>query len=171
MLYLLFSIVMVVTDKLLLKKYFFLANGTDPDFDTWYQVTGFVSMFTYFILSLRYYSLYKKLIVQLVSYAEVVMYRWVRNFLMAFLIMLLVRVTFFILGEFFNLWYGDIWWYFMVFALIFYYIAITGYANSVETRYPSGPTSSVTSPPCCSSKEGRESMKTSIQKMRMSSIL
>ena len=93
-------------------------------------------MFTYFILSLRYYSLYKKLIVQLVSYAEVVMYRWVRNFLMAFLIMLLVRVTFFILGEFLNLWYGDIWWYFMVFALIFYYIAITGYANSVETRVP-----------------------------------
>ena len=135
-LYLLFSIVMVVTDKLVFKKYFFLANGTDPDFDTWYQVTGFVSMFTYFILSLRYYSLYKKLIVQLVSYAEVVMYRWVRNFLMAFLIMLLVRVTFFILGEFFNLWYGDIWWYFMVFALIFYYIAITGYANSVETRVP-----------------------------------
>ena len=56
----------------------------------------------------RYYSLYKKLIVQLVSYAEVVMYRWVRNFLMAFLIMLVVRVTFFILGEFLNLWYGDI---------------------------------------------------------------
>ena len=45
-----------------------------------------------------------------------------------------MRVTFFILGEFFNLWYGDIWWYFMVFALIFYYIAITGYANSVETQ-------------------------------------
>ncbi|HRG82867.1 MAG TPA: hypothetical protein PLO99_10140, partial [Chitinophagaceae bacterium] len=61
LLYLLFSIVMVVTDKLVLKKYFFLASGTDPDFDTWYQVTGFLSMLTYFVLSLRYYNLYKKL--------------------------------------------------------------------------------------------------------------
>lgn len=135
-LYLLFSMVMLVTDKMILKKYFFLASGTDPDFDNWYQLTGYLSMLTYFILSLRYYQLYKKLIVQLVSYAELVMYRWVRNFLMAFLIMLFVRLIFFILGEFLNLWYGDLWWYFMFFALIFYYIAITGYANSVETKMP-----------------------------------
>lgn len=133
-LYLLFCITMVVTDKLVLKKYFFLAGGTDPDFDTWYQVTGFISMLFYFLLSLRYYQLYKKLIVQVVSYAETVMYRWIRNFLLAFLIMLLVRLVFFILGEFLSLWYADVWWYFMAFAIFFYYIAITGYANSVETK-------------------------------------
>ena len=125
---------MVVTDKLVLKRYFFLASGTDPDFDTWYQVTGFISMLFYFLLSLRYYQMYKNLIVQLVSYAETVMFRWVRNFLLAFLIMLLVRLIFFVLGEFLSLWYADVWWYFMAFAIFFYYIAITGYANSVETK-------------------------------------
>lgn len=30
--------------------------------------------------------------------------------------------------------YWDTWWYFFVFAILFYYIAITGYANSVETK-------------------------------------
>ena len=133
-LYLLFSIIMVVTDKLVLKKYYFLANGQDPDFDTWYQLTGFASMLFYFFLSLRYYNLYKKLIVQVVSYAELVSFRWVRNFLVAFLIMLFVKIVFFILGEITDMSYWDTWWYFLVFAILFYYIAISGYANSVETK-------------------------------------
>ncbi len=133
-LYLLFCVVMVVTDKLVLKKYYFLANGADPDFDTWYQLTGFASMLFYFFLSLRYYSLYKKLIVQVVSYADGVFFRWIWNFLVAFLIMLCVRVIFFILGEIMELKYWDVWWYFLAFAILFYYIAISGYANSIETK-------------------------------------
>jgi len=133
-LYLLFSIIMVVTDKLVLKKYYFLAGGQDPDFDTWYQLTGFASMLFYFFLSLRYYNLYKKLILQVVSYAELVSFRWVRNFLVAFLIMLFIKIVFFILGEITDMSYWDTWWYFFVFAILFYYIAITGYANSVETK-------------------------------------
>lgn len=134
LLYLLFCVVMVVTDKLLLKKYFFLATGADPDFDTWYQLTGFASMLLYFFLSLRYYNLYKKLIVQVISYADMVFFGWVRNFLVAFLIMLCVKVVFFILGEITDMSYWDTWWYFLVFAILFYYIAITGYANSIETK-------------------------------------
>lgn len=133
-LYLLFSVVMVVTDKLVLKKYFFLANGADPDFDAWYQVTGFISMLLYFFLSLRYYNLYKKLMVQVISYADVVMFRWVRNFLLAFLLMLIVRFGFYVTELFIPESYINSWWYFFVFAIIFYYIAITGYANSVETK-------------------------------------
>jgi AraC-like DNA-binding protein len=133
-LYFLFCIVMVVTDKLVLKEYYFLANGLDPDFDGWYQVSGFLSMLVYFLLSIRYYSVYKKLIVQVVSYADVVMFRWVRNFLVAFLLMLLVRLVLYISSFFVENNYWDTWWYFLVFAIIFYYIAITGYANSIETK-------------------------------------
>lgn len=132
--YLLFCVVMVVTDKLVLKKYYFLANGRDPDFDIWYQLTGFTSMLFYFLLSLRYYNLYKKLIVQVVSYADAVFFRWIRSFLVAFLIMLCVRIIFFILGEIIDMRYWDTWWYFLAFAVLFYYIAISGYANSIETK-------------------------------------
>jgi AraC-like DNA-binding protein len=133
-LYLLFCVVVVVTDKLVLKKYFFLANGEDPDFDAWYQFTGFVSMLVYFILSLRYYSMYKKLVLQAISYADGVQFRWIRNFLLAFLIMLSIRLLFFIVNFFTEMWYADTWWYFLAFAILFYYIAISGYANSVETK-------------------------------------
>ncbi len=134
MLYLVFTLVVVVTDKLILKKYFFLANGEDPDFDTWYQLTGFLSMLIYFFVSLRYYNIYKKIIVQAISYANKVMFRWIRNFLLAFLLMLVVRVVFYILDLFVDRSYGDTWWYFLMFAIIFYYIAITGYGNSVEAK-------------------------------------
>ncbi len=138
-LYLLFCIVMVVTDKLALKKYYFLANGQDPEFDAWYQYTGFISMFIYFLFSLRYYNLYKKLMEQVVSYADVVLFKWVRNFLYAFLVMLIIKLLFYT-GSFFPFfkkmrYYGP-WWEYFSFAIIYYYIAITGHANSIETKVP-----------------------------------
>ena len=40
-LYILYSIVMAVTDKLVLNRYYFLADESDRDFDSWYQWTGF----------------------------------------------------------------------------------------------------------------------------------
>lgn len=135
-LYLLYSLVIVVTDKIILKKYYFLADGADRDFDQWYQYAGWVSMVFYFALSIRYYLLYKKLMVQVISYADVVMFKWVKNFLMAFLLMQLLQVAFFLLALPFPklTTYVGTWWYFFAFALIFYYIAITGYSNSVETK-------------------------------------
>lgn len=136
LLYLLFSAVMVITDKLVLQDYYFLASGADPDFDTWYQLSGFVSMIIYFLLSLRYYQLYRKLMMQVISYADHVLFRWVRNFLVAFLVMLALRLLFFVLGELMDFAYKGFWWYFLLFGISFYYIAITGYANSIETKVP-----------------------------------
>jgi AraC-like DNA-binding protein len=139
LLYLLLSVVMVVTDKLVLKKYYFLASGQDPEFDAWYQYTGFVSMFLYFLISLRYYNLYKKLMEQVISYADVVLFKWVKNFLYAFLVMLIIKLLFYA-GSFFpsfqKLRYYGPWWEYFSFAIVYYYIAITGHANSVETKVP-----------------------------------
>ncbi len=136
--YILYSIIMVVTDKLILKRYYFLADGSDREFDAWYQYAGFFSMLFYFVISMRYYGMYKKLMLQVISYADVVVFKWVRNFLMALLCMQILQISFFILGKinpFFNDYVGS-WWYFFMFAIIFYYIAITGYSNSIETKVP-----------------------------------
>jgi len=135
--YLMFSLVVFVTDKVILKKYFFLADGTDPDFDSWYQYAGFISMSAYFLLSLRYYIIYKKIIVQVISYADVVLFRWVQKFLIAFLCMLLLKLLFFAgtqIPAFRKLSYTGPWWEYFSFALVFYYIAITGYSNSIEAK-------------------------------------
>ncbi len=137
--YVLYNLVMVITDKMVLQRYYFFADGTDKDFDEWYQYAGFISMVVYFFLSLRYYQLYKKLMVQVISYADVVLFRWVNNFLSAFLIMLLVRLLFYFgsfVPAFSSLGYVGPWWQYFSFSLIFYYIAITGYSNAVETKVP-----------------------------------
>jgi AraC-like DNA-binding protein len=133
-LYLLYSVIIWVTDKFILKSIYFYSNGTDKDFDTWYQLTGFLSMLFYFIISLRYYSLYKKIIVQVISYADLVMFRWIRNFLLAFLLILVIRFGFYVSDFFIDNNYRDWWWYFLFFSIILYYISIAGYFNSVETK-------------------------------------
>ena len=137
--YLLFCSVIFVTDQILLHQYYFLASQQDPDFDLWYQLAGFISMVLYFLVSLRYYDLYRSIIVQAISYAEVVMFRWVKNFLLAFLLMLVLRLVFFIAGLlpiFSNLAYTGPWWEYFSFAIIFYYIAITGYSNTIVSKVP-----------------------------------
>jgi AraC-like DNA-binding protein len=139
MLYLLYSGVVVVTDKLVLRKYFFLASEQDPDFESWYQLSGFFSMAVYFLLSLRYYHMYRRLMVQVISYADVVMFKWVKNFMWAFLLMLLLRLVFYMaafIPAFEAMRYTGPWWEYFSFALIFYYIAITGYANAIQARVP-----------------------------------
>lgn len=134
--YLLYSLVMVVTDKLILKKYYFLADGSDRDFDTWYQIVGFISMLIYFIAAIKYYNLYKKLMLQIISYADEVLFKWVRNFLIAFCSILILNILLFIFSAIFKLHYTNIWWYYLGFSITFYYIAVTGYSNAIITKVP-----------------------------------
>lgn len=139
LLYLLFRFTMYVADKIILKRYFFLSGQTDPDFDSWYQYTGFIFMLLYFLLSLRYYMMYRKMMVQVISYADLVLFKWIRNFLFAFLLMLLLRLFFTFASHipvFEKLAYVGPWWEYFSFAIIFYYIAITGYSNSIEAKVP-----------------------------------
>jgi AraC-like DNA-binding protein len=139
-LYLLWCTVVFVTDRLILNRYFLMNGDTDPDFDTWYQVTSFFFMIFYLVLSIRYYYRYRKYTLQLLSYADSVAFLWVRNFLLAFMAYLLVTIVKEVLnlmseaGIIRELNYGDAWWYYIVFSFIFYYIAISGYNNSSETK-------------------------------------
>ncbi len=135
-LYFLFTLVVVITDKVILKRYYFLANGVDPDLDMWYQVLGFFSMLFYFLMAFRYYTIYRKMIVQVVSYADLFLFKWMKNFLLAFLMMLLMQLFFFIIEALVpavSTYVGN-WWYFLSFSIIFYYIAITGYASTIEQK-------------------------------------
>lgn len=131
MLYLLYSLVIFIVDKLILKTYYFYADGRDKDLDAWYQWTGLFSMTFYLMLSLRYYNNYRKLAFQTLSFAESVLFKWIQRYFIAFLVILLLRVLFFILnpewGEF-----GSKFWYYLCFSILFYYITISGYTNTIQ---------------------------------------
>jgi AraC-like DNA-binding protein len=140
MLYLLWCAIVFVTDRLVLNRYFLMNGETDPDFDTWYQVAGFVFMLFYLARSISYYYRYRKFTQQELSFADSVSFLWVRNFLFAFTAYLLITAVKELLGLLSGagiireLNYGDAWWYYIVFSFIFYYIAISGYNNSSETK-------------------------------------
>ncbi len=134
--YLIYIFGMFVYDVFFIQKLYFYENGMDKDFDAWYQYLGFVSMGFYFILSIKYYNSYRKLIVQITSNADAVLFTWIRNYLFAFLGMLLLKIFteifFTIFPEYTN--YVGGWWFYLLFSLILYYIAVTGYANAVQTK-------------------------------------
>lgn len=133
--YIIWTIIVAVTDRLILKRYYLMDGQNDPDFDSWYQAIGFFSLLIYLVLSLRYYLLYRAFIVQELSFADTLQFKWVRNFLIACFIYFFSTIFLDILrlvGV--NIGYQDTWWYYLLFAFIFYYIAITGYAHSIEQK-------------------------------------
>jgi AraC-like DNA-binding protein len=137
-LYLLYSLFLWIYDQFIYKDYFFYADGMDKDFDFWYQNLGLLSMIVYFILSLRYYNVYKKLMFQVVSYADSVLFKWIKNYLIAFLVMLLLPILFDLIGYFYPELksYQGSWWFFLFFSIVMYYIAVTGYSNHINTVIP-----------------------------------
>jgi len=130
--YLIYSIVVFITDALVLDSFYFYADGRDKDLDFWYQMAGLISMLFYLYLSLRYYHSYRNLSLQEVSFADEIAYKWIKHFTIAFGLILILRVLFFILnpewGQF-----GRKFWYYLCFSILMYYISITGYFNTIRT--------------------------------------
>ncbi len=128
-LYLAYSLIVFVTDKLVLGEFYFYADGRDKDLSTWYQATGLISMIFYLVLSLKLYFNYRKNAFETLSYAESVLFQWIRNFMLAFLGLLGLRILFFLLhpewGSF-----GSQFWYYLSFAAIMVYIAVSGYIHA-----------------------------------------
>lgn len=135
-LYVLVMLFFWIYDVFIFKGYYFYENQVDKDFDTWYQYSGFISMTIYFGLSLRYYFQYKKLIVHVASNADALLFEWIRNYLFAFLSMICIKMFFTILSVFFPVLdsYKGSWWFFLMFSIVLYYIAITGYSNAVISK-------------------------------------
>ncbi|MFP2997639.1 AraC family transcriptional regulator [Spongiivirga sp. MCCC 1A20706] len=133
-LYMIYSLIIFITDKVILEKFYFYADGRDKDLATWYQVLGLISMTIYLIGSLINYQNYKAFVFNNVSYAETILFKWIRTFMIAFLGILVLRVLFFILnpewGEF-----GSQFWHYIAFSLVIFYISLNGYANAVKMDF------------------------------------
>jgi AraC-like DNA-binding protein len=134
-LYIIWNVIVAINDRLIAKAYVLMDGMTDPDFQSWYIAAGLISLLFYLSISLRYYFNYRKFIVQELSFADTVAFKWVRNFLLACFIYFLSSLLLGLAGlAGINLDYQDQWWYYLLFALLFYYIAITGYSNSIESK-------------------------------------
>lgn len=138
LLYIMYIVAIWIYDQFIFGNYYFYQNGMDKDFDDWYQKLGLISMIVYFILSLSYYNVYKKLMFQVVSYADSILFKWINTYLIAFLVMLLLPVVFDIIGFLYPEMksYQGSWWFYLFFSIVMYYIAITGYSNPINSTIP-----------------------------------
>lgn len=130
-LYFTYSLVVFIGDKLILDEFYFYADGRDKDLDFWYQFSGLISMLFYLALSLKHYLEYRKASLQEVSFADEIAFKWIQHFTIAFGLILILRVLFFILnpewGEF-----GSKYWYYLCFSILLMYISITGYSSTLK---------------------------------------
>lgn len=129
--YFIYSLIVFITDKWVLDSFYFYADGRDKDLDFWYQFAGLLSMLFYLALSLKQYRDYRKFTKQEVSFADDIAFKWMERFMVAFGVILLLRVLFFILnpewGEF-----GSKYWYYLCFSILSFYIAIAGYSHTMK---------------------------------------
>jgi AraC-like DNA-binding protein len=144
-LYLIYSVIIFLTDKVVLSKYYFYEDGKDKDFSTWYQVAGLLLLAYYLIQSLKTYYKYKTITYNVVSFADSVMFKWAQRFLIAFLMLITIRILFFIVNPEWDE-FGKKFWYYVCFSVLFYYISISGYTNSIlsTTSFKDSPLNSDT---------------------------
>lgn len=126
-LYVLWSVVVAVTDKWIVKDYYLMNGYSDPDFDSWYNFAWSLSLLTYLVFTIRYYRQYIAFSQYEFSFAYEAGFKWLRNFLYLFGMLTLLLLSEQVLSLFVNLHYIRSWYYFFAFALMVYYMAITGY--------------------------------------------
>ncbi|MEM8565980.1 MAG: helix-turn-helix domain-containing protein [Bacteroidota bacterium] len=129
--YIIYSLYLFLYDKFIYGDYYYYADGTDKDFDEWYQYTGFLSMGIYLIKATRLYLGYSKLIVQLVSFADAILHKWIRYFLFAFLSMIIIKLVFLVITSLhpeLDSYIGN-WWFYIFISFILFYISIVGFSN------------------------------------------
>lgn len=130
--YLVYSLIIFITDVLILDEFYFYEDGEDKDLDLWYQIAGLISMLFYLFWSLKYYLDYRKVSLQEVSYADEIAFKWIKHFTIAFSLILMLRLVFFILSP--EWWdFGRKYWYYFCFSILLMYISITGYSNTIKT--------------------------------------
>ena len=77
--YLIYSLIVFITDKFVLDEFYFYADGKDKDLDFWYQMVGLISMLFYLLMSLKHYLNYRKLSLQEVSFADAIAFTWIKH--------------------------------------------------------------------------------------------
>lgn len=126
-LYLTWSLAVVVVDKFIVGRYYLMNGHTDPDFDNWYRYCWLISLVVYLFLSIRHYLQYDRFIPYEVSFADTARFKWLRNFLYAFVLLAVVSIVMNAISAFIDVDYLGSWYYYFIFGLIVYYIAINGY--------------------------------------------
>ncbi|TWR28720.1 AraC family transcriptional regulator [Mucilaginibacter achroorhodeus] len=128
-LFVIWALIVFVYDNLVVHHYSLMNGRNDPDFDNWYSWLWSISIVVYLILTYRYYKRYRTYIIDELSFADQASFRWLRNFLLAYLCLAVIVVVEQFVAIFHESNYVISWYYFMGFAVVGYYIAVSAYGQ------------------------------------------
>lgn len=135
LLYILFSVVAFVSDALILNEFYFYASGRDLDLNPVHQFVGTAWVLVYLLISIHLYYTYRQIIVNEFSFADTISYGWLKRFLLVLSVIMMARIIFLLIypdwGNF-----GAKFWYYVIFSVLFYYIALTGLMNTIRLSVP-----------------------------------
>ena len=114
--YIIYSLIIFFNDKVFVNELYFYKDQKDKDFASWYQVSGFVWMCIYLLPSLKVYYRYRYITYHTVSFADTILFGWIKKFLIVF--------------------FGNKFWYYLCFSCLLYYISISGYTNYMQSIIP-----------------------------------
>ncbi len=134
LIYIIWQSYIAVSDLLIRSQPLFYSDYLDKDFKPWYQITGMIYISIYIVFSLRIYLRYKKAIFDQISYADSVILNWLRNFLIALLIIVFLRIIF-TLSFPENDQYGYKFWYYFILGAVGLYVGVSGYIHSVKMEF------------------------------------
>lgn len=132
LLYLGYSFLAFIYDVYIADTYYFYADGRDKDLKFWYQALGWLSLVYYLLQSLALYRNYRLQTQQWVSYADAIRRNWVRILLLAFLVLLALRLLFFVLNPEWDE-FGRKFWYYVSFSGLFLFLSVAGYSNALKS--------------------------------------
>lgn len=127
-----------VVDKILLHRYYFLADEFDPDFNRFYLFAGNFSQLVYLVLCYKAYQKYRRQIVNYYSFADDVTFRWLQRFMIAYCLFLAIGFLFSVANLFYPIRYVNSWWYFWSFGIVVLYIGVSGIFHSVRAETVKG---------------------------------
>ncbi|MEO0339886.1 MAG: helix-turn-helix domain-containing protein [Bacteroidota bacterium] len=130
--YLAAAVVVFIVDFFIVEEsYFYAFPARDHDLLPWYQITGLCSIVIYALMSLREYRIYRQKIKEELSFADLVSFDWIQRFLIALLVVIILRSVFIFLypswGSF-----GSKYWYYLGYSFIAYYIILEGFIHSIK---------------------------------------
>ncbi len=130
-LYLLYSLVVFLTDTYWPDVHYFYADGRDKDLAPWYQVVGLSSMACYTGLSIGFYRRYRRQISDEVSYSDAITYTWVRRYLVLLLVLVFLRLFFLVAYPNFGS-FGQKFWYYLAFGFVSGSVGLAGYTEAIR---------------------------------------
>ena len=87
-------------------------------------------MVVYALYCIRLYGAYKIRIYRTLSYADNIRLKWLKQFFIILILIIVLRALFTLLLPEMGDW-GVKWWYYFLFGLLSYYLSFSGYTNSL----------------------------------------